>query len=91
MLQRIAGNAKRAFKFYFNKGYEFDARTESGAKYPEKWSTMITENLWENRASYTFSLNEAVNFYIYNQLGVPGPLPRTCCACFNWASRCRSC
>ena len=73
-----AGNAKRAFKFYFNKGYEFDARTETGAKYPEKWSTMITENLWENRASYTFSLNEAVNFYIYNQLGIPAPRS-------NWA------
>lgn len=66
-----AGNAKRAFKFLFNKGYEFQARKENGGSYPETWSTMITENCWENRATYTFSLNEAVNFYLLNQLGVP--------------------
>ena len=68
-----AGNAKRAFKFLFHKGYEFDARDQQGNPYPEKWSTMITENLWENRASYTFSLNEHLNSYIFNQLGVPTP------------------
>ncbi len=68
-----AGNAKRAFKFYFNKGYELQARDQAGEKYPTTWSTMITENLWENRASYTFSLNEAVDFHLFNQLGVPAP------------------
>ena len=67
------GNGKRAFKFYFHKGYEFDARDQSGAEYPEKWSTMITENLWENRATYNFSLNEATSFHLLNQLGVPSP------------------
>ncbi len=69
-----AGSAKRAFKFYFHKGYELDVRDQSGNRYPEKWSTMITENLWENRASYTFSLNEAVDMHLFNQLGVPAPL-----------------
>jgi len=68
-----AGNAKRAFKFLFNKGYEFDARDQAGQPYPEKWATMITENLWENRASYTFSLNEQVDSVVFNQLGVPTP------------------
>jgi hypothetical protein len=68
-----AGNAKRAFKFYFTKGYEFDAIDQKGNPYPEKWSTMITENLWENRASYTFGLNEIVNFDLLNQLGIPSP------------------
>jgi hypothetical protein len=68
-----AGNGKRAFKFYFHKGYEFDAIDQSGNRYPEKWSTMITENLWENRASYTFSLNEMVNFHLFNELGIPSP------------------
>ncbi len=68
-----AGNAKRAFKFLFHKGYEFDARDHLGQAYPEKWSTMITENLWENRASYTFSINEHLNSRIFNQLGVPAP------------------
>ena len=73
-----AGNAKRAFKFYFNKGYELQARDNTGKKYPTTWNTMITENLWENRASYTFGLNEAVDFHLFNQLGVPAPLS-------NWA------
>lgn len=68
-----AGNAKRAFKFLFNKGYEFDARDQLGKAYPEKWATMITENLWENRASYTFSLNEHIDSYLFNKLGVPAP------------------
>ncbi|MFN5960192.1 MAG: lamin tail domain-containing protein [Verrucomicrobiota bacterium] len=67
------GNGKRAFKFYFHKGYEFDAIDQSGQPYPEKWSTMITENLWENRASFTFSVNEMVSFHLLNELGVPGP------------------
>ncbi len=68
-----AGNGKRAFKFYFHKGYEFDAIDQAGNPYPEKWSTMITENLWENRASYTFSLNEMVDSRLFNELGVPTP------------------
>ena len=67
------GNGKRAFKFYFHKGYEFDAIDQAGNKYPEKWSTMITENLWENRATLTFSLNEMVGFHLFNQLGIPAP------------------
>ncbi len=67
------GSGKRAFKFLFHKGYEFDAIDQAGNKYPEKWSTMITENLWENRATLTFSLNEMVGFHLYNQLGIPAP------------------
>ncbi len=66
-------NAKRAFKFLFNKGYEFDAKDEKGKAYKQKWSTMITENCWENRATYTFSLNEMVSFHLWNHLGVPSP------------------
>lgn len=67
------GNGKRAFKFYFHKGYEFNAIDQNGNEYPENWSTMITENLWENRATLTFSLNEMVNFHLFNQLGIPSP------------------
>ena len=67
------GNGKRAFKFYFNKGYEFDAVNQAGNDYPEKWSTMITENTWENRATHTFSINEQLSFDLLNQLGIPSP------------------
>ena len=68
-----AATSKRAFKFIFNKGAYFQGRDNDGKNYPGEWKTMITENCWENRATYTFSLNEAVNFYIWNQLGVPAP------------------
>ncbi len=68
-----AATSKRAFKFIFNKGAYFQGRDNSGQSYPVEWKTMVTENCWENRATYTFSLNEAVNFYVWNQLGVPAP------------------
>ena len=32
------GNGKRAFKFLFNKGYEFDAIDQAGNQYPENFS-----------------------------------------------------
>ncbi len=73
-LAGAAATSKRAFKFLFNKGYEFQGRDNSGKGYPTKWATMITENCWENRGTYTFSLNEAVNFRLLNALGVPCPL-----------------
>ncbi|HEX2750159.1 MAG TPA: LamG-like jellyroll fold domain-containing protein, partial [Verrucomicrobiales bacterium] len=73
-----AGNAKRAFKLQFTKGYDFEARDEKGNKHPSKWSSLVTENCWENRATYTFSLNEMVTFHLLNHLGVPSPLG-------NWA------
>ncbi len=68
-----AATSKRAFKFLFNKGYYFEGKDQNGNKYPSQWATMVTENCWENRATYTFSLNEVVNFYIWNQLGIPCP------------------
>jgi hypothetical protein len=73
-----AQTSKRAFKFIFNKGLYFLGRDHDGLPYPTEWKTMITENCWENRATYTFSLNEVVNYYLWNQLGIPSPLG-------NWA------
>lgn len=68
-----AATSKRSFKFNFNKAAYFQGRDNDGQPYPSTWKTMITENCWENRATYTFSLNEVVNFYIWNALGVPAP------------------
>ncbi|MES2568788.1 MAG: CotH kinase family protein, partial [Verrucomicrobiota bacterium] len=73
-VQGAAATSKRAFKFVFNKGAYFQGRDNEGNDYPTSWKTMVTENCWENRATYTFSLNEAVNLYIWNVLGVPSPL-----------------
>ena len=68
-----AATSKRAFKFIFNKGSYFQGKDNDGNPYPSEWKTMVTENCWENRATYTFAVNEAVNFYLWNQIGVPAP------------------
>lgn len=68
-----AQTSKRAFKFIFNKGLYFVGRDINGDLYPTEWKTMVTENCWENRATYTFSLNEVINNYVWNQLGIPAP------------------
>ncbi len=64
---------KRAFRWFFNKGYEFQARDNDGNLFPQPWRHLVTENLWENRGTLTYSLNENINFYLWNQIGVPAP------------------
>lgn len=64
---------KRSFIFAFNKGQDFEALDQFGKPYPRKWRRLVTQNLWENRGTFTFSLNEAVNYYLFNILGVPAP------------------
>lgn len=73
-----ASTSKRAFKFVFNKGDYFSGDDNDGNPYPANWKTMVTENCWENRGTYTFCLNEVVNLYMWNRLGIPSPLG-------NWA------
>lgn len=64
---------KRSLVFAFNKGSDFEARSQDGAPYPVKWRRIITQNLWENRGTLTFSLNEAVNYHLWNTVGIPAP------------------
>lgn len=64
---------KRAFRWFFNKGYEFQARDNDGKLFAQPWRHLVTENLWENKGTLTYSLNENVNFYLWNQIGVPAP------------------
>lgn len=64
---------KRAFRFFFNPGYDFQNRDNDGNLYPTKWNSLTTENLWENRGTLTYSLNEVVNFHLWNVIGVPAP------------------
>ena len=65
--------SKRAFRWQFNKGYEFQASDNDGNAFPEPWSHLVTENLWENRGTLTYSLNENLNFYLFQTLGIPAP------------------
>ncbi|MDB6172805.1 MAG: hypothetical protein JWL59_2116 [Chthoniobacteraceae bacterium] len=65
---------KRAFRFFFNDGAEFQGRDNDGVAYPGTWKSLVTENCWENRGTLTYCLNEAVNFHLWNQIGIPAPL-----------------
>lgn len=76
--QGAATYAKRSFIFQFNRGHELQAYDQSGKPYPTRWRRMVTQNLWENRATITFSLNEAVNYHLFSLVGVPAPF-------FHWA------
>ena len=65
--------SKRGFRFFFNKGREFQNRDNDGDPSPTTWSSLTTENCWENRGTLTYSLNEVVNFHLWEQLGIPSP------------------
>lgn len=65
--------SKRAFRFFFNEGYDFQNRDNDGNLMPTKWNSLTTENGWENRGTLTYSLNELINFRLWNTVGVPSP------------------
>ncbi len=71
---RYYHTSKRGMRFFFNKGYDFQNRDNDGNLSPTKWNSLTTENCWENRGTLTYSLNEAVNFHLWNQIGIPSPL-----------------
>jgi hypothetical protein len=69
----MAGNTKRSMRFRFNRGRYFQAKDMEGEPYTTKWRTLTTAKGFDNRATLTYSLNEHVNFFLYNKLGVPAP------------------
>jgi hypothetical protein len=70
---RYYHTSKRGFRFFFNKGYDFQNRDHDGNLLPTKWNSLTTENGWENRGTLTYSLNEMVNFYLWQKIGIPAP------------------
>ncbi|MBN2132968.1 MAG: lamin tail domain-containing protein [Sedimentisphaerales bacterium] len=70
----LGGNSKRSMRFRFNRGHYFQARDMEGELYPAKWRTLTIAKGFDNRQTLTFSLNEHVNFWLFNKLGVPAPL-----------------
>ncbi|MCW1912348.1 lamin tail domain-containing protein [Luteolibacter sp. GHJ8] len=66
-------SGKRAFRFFFNEGYDFQNKDEDGRPYPTKWNSLTTENGWENRGTLTYSLNEKINFHLWQKIGIPAP------------------
>jgi hypothetical protein len=69
----LGGNSKRSMKFNFNKGQYFEAKDENGEPYPRKWSILTTGKGFDNRLTLTYALNEHINYYMWNQMGVPAP------------------
>jgi len=69
----LGGNTKRSMRFRFNRGHYFQAKDANGAPYPTKWRTLTTAKGFDNRQTLTYALNEHVNFYLFNKMGVPAP------------------
>ncbi|MBN1359880.1 MAG: lamin tail domain-containing protein, partial [Sedimentisphaerales bacterium] len=69
----LGGNTKRSMRFRFNRGHYFQARDADGEPYPTKWQILTTAKGFDNRQTLTYALNEHVNFFLFNKMGVPAP------------------
>ncbi len=64
---------KRSFRIKFNDGALFQARDNNGKKFPSKWREVVTGKGQSNRGGEQFALNEVVNYFLWNKVGVPAP------------------
>jgi len=64
---------KRSFRIRFNDGSLLEPRDQSGKKMPTKWRELTTGKGQSNRGGEQFALNEVVNFFLWNKVGVPAP------------------
>jgi hypothetical protein len=64
---------KRNFRIRFNDGHYLQAHDLQGVPYPRKWSVLNTGKGQSNRQTLTFGLNEVVNYFLFNTVGVPAP------------------
>lgn len=69
----LGGNTKRSMRFRFNRGHYFQAKDAEGKPYSKKWRTLTTAKGFDNRRTLTYALNEHVNFYLFNKIGIPSP------------------
>jgi hypothetical protein len=64
---------KRNWRFAMNSGHYLAARDQNGRLFPRKWTHLTTGKGSSNRLVPTFSLNESVNYFLWNKAGVPAP------------------
>jgi hypothetical protein len=64
---------KRSFRVRFNPGHWLEAKDQSGEPFPTKWRELTTGKGQSNRGSESFALNEVVNYFLWNKVGVPTP------------------
>jgi hypothetical protein len=64
---------KRNWRFALNSGHYLAAKDQNGQLFPRKWTHLTTGKGSCNRLVPTFSLNESVNYFLWNKVGVPAP------------------
>jgi hypothetical protein len=64
---------KRNWRFELNPGRRFAACDQFGNKFPRRWSHLTMGKGSNNRLGLTFGLNEVVNYFLWNKVGVPAP------------------
>jgi hypothetical protein len=65
---------KRSFRIRFKEGRLLEAKDQHGNRFPTKWRELTTGKGQGNRGSVTFALNEVINYFLWNKVGVPAPL-----------------
>ena len=68
---RYQRSGKRSMRFRFNDGNYIQAHRQDGTPFGQKWRTLSTGKGFENRGTLTYSLNEALNMYLWNKIGLP--------------------
>lgn len=64
---------KRNWRFEFNRGHYLAAKDQNGQPFPRKWTHLTAGKGSNNRLVLTFGLNEVINYFLWNKVGVPAP------------------
>jgi len=64
---------KRSIRYKFKPGHYLDAKDQEGQPFPTKWRELTTGKGQSNRGSETFALQEVINYFLWNKVGVPAP------------------
>jgi hypothetical protein len=72
---RYQGRGKRSMRVRFNDGNFLEARDQSGKKFEQPWRTLTLGKGNSNRSTMTFGINEAVNYHLFQKMGVPAANP----------------
>lgn len=64
---------KRNWRFEFNRGHYLAAHDQNGKPFARKWAHLTAGKGSNNRLVLTFGLNEVINYFLWNKVGVPAP------------------
>jgi Concanavalin A-like lectin/glucanases superfamily/Lamin Tail Domain/Bacterial Ig domain/CotH kinase protein len=66
-------DGKRSIRYKFKQGRYLAAKDTLGKRFPTKWPELTTGKGQSNRGSETYALQEVVNYFLWNKVGVPAP------------------